>query len=143
MGGTQISQSTNQDSESEIIESEGIVDSFGKSTEDSSSVPSKSADNSSKFGLMLRGKGISKTGHSFFFTEEDTRLQDGISFFFDCEVDRDKLREEFNEKRPVLADILRKRARNKAKKSGGMKSNIGKRKSFDWRKGGKRRKISR
>jgi len=139
---TQISES-NQDNESETIDNERTVESFGRSIEHSSSEPSKSEDNASKFGLMLRGKGISKTGHSFFFNEEDSRLQDGVSFFFDCEIDTDKLREEFNEKRPVLADILRKRARNKAKKSGGMKSNNAKRKSFDWRKGGKRRKLSR
>ena len=45
------------------------------------------------------------------------REEEGVKFFFDHEVDADDVREKFNEKRPVLSEIFKKRLRNKQKRS--------------------------
>merc|ERR1712179_108131 len=106
------------------------------------SVPSKKDNVASKFGLQLKGKGVPKSENTFFFSEEDPRFEEGLSFFFDSEIDLDKLREEFNEKRPILSDILKKRARSKAKWKESSKSSFGKKKVQNWRKCGKRKNSS-
>ena len=105
------------------------------------SVPVKKDNVASKFGLQLKGKGVPKSENTFFFSEEDPRFEEGLSYFFDSEIDLDKLREEFNEKRPILSDILKKRARSKAKRKESSKS-FGKKKFQNWRKGGKRKKSN-
>merc|ERR1712106_169210 len=105
-------------------------------------VPKKKNDVASKFGLMLKGKGIPKSENTFFFSEEDPRLEEGLLHFFDAKIDPDKLRTDYNEKRPILSDILRKRARSKAKRNEGSKNAFGKKKSFNWRKGGKRKQFN-
>jgi len=121
---------------------------FGKESADVDSdgeeisVPKKKDNVASKFGLQLKGKGVPKSENTFFFSEEDPRFEEGLSFFFDNEVDLDKLREDFNEKRPILSDILKKRARSKAKRKESLKSSFGKKKFQNWRKGGKRKKSS-
>jgi len=106
---------------------------------DEIAVPKQKHDVASKFGLQLKGKGVPKSENAFFFSEEDPRLEEGLSFFFDTEIDLDKLRGDYNEKRPILSDILRKRARSKAKRKEGTKNTFGKKKSLSWRKGGKRK----
>ena len=73
-------------------------------------------DIGARFGMQLKGKGVAKSSRSFFFTPEDPRLEDGVKFFFEHEVDVDNIREKFNEKRPILSDILKKRLRNKQKR---------------------------
>jgi len=103
----------------------------------------KSQDFSTSFGLQLRGKGANKSENPFFFTAEDPRLEAGLDFFFEHKVDKDVLREQFNAQRPILAEILRKRARSKAKRD---KASGGKKRSLlqgTWRRDGKakRRKI--
>ena len=73
-------------------------------------------DIGARFGMQLKGKGVAKSSRSFFFTPEDPRLEDGVKFFFEHEVDVDNIREKFNEKRPILSEILKKRLRNKQKR---------------------------
>jgi len=73
-------------------------------------------DIGARFGMQLKGKGVTKSSRSFFFTPEDPRLEDGVKFFFEHEVDVDNIRGKFNEKRPILSDILKKRLRNKQKR---------------------------
>jgi len=120
---------------SEVEEAAVDIDSDG----DEITVPKQKHDVASKFGLQLKGKGVPKSENAFFFSEEDPRLEEGLSFFFDNEIDLDKLREDYNEKRPILSDILRKRARSKAKRKEGARNTFGKKKSLSWRKGGKRK----
>jgi len=101
-------------------------------------------DIATTFGLQLKGKSSSKKLPSFFFTEEDQRLESGLSFFFDKKVDLDELRTKYSEERPILAEILKKRARNnKAKRKVGNKSGPGKRKSMSWKHGSKAKKLKR
>merc|ERR1711864_5037 len=101
-------------------------------------------DVATTFGLQLKGKSSSKKLPSFFFSEEDQRLESGLSFFFDKQVDLDDLRTKYNEERPVLAEILKKRARNnKAKRKDGSKNGPGKRKSMSWKHGSKAKKLKR
>jgi len=104
----------------------------------------KKDDVASKFGLQLKGKGVPKSENTFFFTsEEDPRLEVGIAYFFDSKIDLDKLRQDHNERRPILSDILKKRTRNKAKRNEGSKNAFGKRKSTSWQTGGKRKKFNK
>ena len=108
-------------------------------------IPNKKKDDvASKFGLMLKGKGVPKSENTFFFSEEDPRLEEGLAHFFDTEIELDKLRQDYNEKRPILSDILRKRTRNKAKRKESAKNAFGKKKfNHSWRKGGKRKELNR
>merc|ERR1712130_860105 len=92
-------------------------------------------DVAAAFGRQLRVKGV----NPFFFTPNDSRLEAGLNFFFNQEVDMDKLRKDWDSKgRAVLVEILKKRARSKAAKA---KAVSGKRKgqSQGWRRGGKKK----
>ena len=106
-------------------------------------IPKKKNDIGAKFGLQLKGKGVPKSENTFFFGEEDPRLEEGLSFFFDSKIDLNQLREKYNERRPILSDILKKRARNKAKRNEGSKNAFGKKKSTSWQKGSKRKQFNK
>merc|ERR1711971_1360167 len=83
-------------------------------------------DVAASFGRKLRVKGVDKAASPFFFTPDDSRLEAGLDFFFNKEVDIDKLRENWDSKgRSVLVEILKRRARSKAAKA---KAASGKRK---------------
>merc|ERR1712223_2124577 len=88
----------------------------------------KNLNSSEKFGLKLKEKAVhasvinssdNKLSHAkletFFFTPNDKRLEEGLSFIRNTES-MDILRTKFEEKRPILAEILRKKMRNKVKK---------------------------
>ena len=89
---------------------------YESDTEEIKSVTKPKMDIGARFGMQLKGKGVTKSSRSFFFTPEDARLEDGVKFFFEHEVDVDNIREKFNEKRPILSEILKKRLRNKQKR---------------------------
>ena len=85
-------------------------------------------NSSEKFGLKLKekavfasvvnpadGKSLSTKLETFFFLPNDKRLEEGLSFIRETES-MDELRIKFEEKRPILAEILRKKMRNKVKK---------------------------
>ena len=85
-------------------------------------------NSSEKFGLKLKEKAVfaslvnpadgkaSESNHeTFFFLPNDKRFEEGLSFIRETES-MDKLRAKFEEKRPILAEILRKKLRNKVKK---------------------------
>ena len=85
-------------------------------------------NSSEKFGLKLKekavfasvvnpadGKSLSTKLETFFFLPNDRRLEEGLSFIRETES-MDELRKKFEEKRPILAEILRKKMRNKVKK---------------------------
>ena len=86
-------------------------------------------DQGEKFGLKLKQKAVfasvmnSKDGlhtsdanvEPFFFSENDKRFEEGLAFLSATES-MDVLRTKFEERRPILAEILRKKMRNKAKK---------------------------
>jgi len=102
-------------------------------------VKKTSDDVAASFGRQLRVKGVDKAVNPFFFTPNDDRLEAGLDFFFNQEVDMDKLRENWDSKgRAVLVEILKKRARSKAAKA---KAISGKRKGQGqgWRRGGKKK----
>lgn len=73
-------------------------------------------DIGARFGMQLKGKGVAKSSKSFFFSADDSRLEDGVKFFFDHKVNIDEVREKYNEQRPILSEILKKRLRNKQKR---------------------------
>eukprot|EP00092_Neocalanus_flemingeri_P004562 GFUD01004913.1.p1 GENE.GFUD01004913.1~~GFUD01004913.1.p1 ORF type:complete len:609 (+),score=217.04 GFUD01004913.1:38-1864(+) len=123
---------------SEVAEAAADVDSDGEDV----IIPQKKDDTASKFGLLLKGKGVPKSENTFFFVEEDPRLEEGLSYFFDSKIDLDQLRVKYNERRPILSDILKKRSRNKAKRNEGSKNAFGKKKSTSWQTGGKRKKFN-
>merc|ERR1712223_1090024 len=87
----------------------------------------KNLNSSEKFGLKLKEKAVhasvinssDKLSHvkleTFFFTPNDKRLEEGLSFIRNTES-MDILRTKFEEKRPILAEILRKKMRNKVEK---------------------------
>ena len=88
------------------------------SDSDNEVIPAKKLtkmDIGARFGMQLKGKGTSAPSKSFFFTAEDPRLEDGLVFFFDHKVDIDEVRAKYNEKRPILSEILKKKLRNKQK----------------------------
>ena len=97
-------------------------------------------DLAAKFGMKLKGKGVSKSNKTFFFTPEDPRLEEGVSWFFDHEVDVDDIRTKYNEKRPILAEILKKRLRNKQKR---MEGSSKKQKAWSGGKGKVRKNFNR
>ena len=85
-------------------------------------------NSSEKFGLKLKekavfasvfsstdGKPSERKLETFFFLPNDKRLEEGLSFIRETES-MDDLRTKFEEKRPILAEILRKKMRNKVKK---------------------------
>ena len=86
-------------------------------------------DSEGKFGLKLKEKAIfasaitSNDGTSiseanadpFFFTINDPRMKEGLTFLKSTEP-MDDLRTKFEQKRPILAEIFRKKMRNKIKK---------------------------
>ena len=113
------------------------VDDIYESDEDIKA-PVKKKSNISTFGIQLKGKGVSKSSSSFFFSsEDDPRYEEGVSYFFDYKVDSEELRQKHTENRPVLSDILKKRFRNKQKKSGQGKHGNKKGPTFNGKKGRK------
>ena len=86
-------------------------------------------DSEGKFGLKLKekamfasaitsndGKLISEANTDpFFFTINDPRMREGLTFLKSTEP-MDDLRTKFEQKRPILAEIFRKKMRNKIKK---------------------------
>jgi len=89
-----------------------------------------------KFGMQLKGKGVeNKIKSSFFFTEDDPRLEEGISYFFDTKLDLDVIREKFNKQRPILSEILKKRQRSKLKRL----TKTSKKRTSSWNKGNKKK----
>ena len=86
-------------------------------------------DSEGKFGLKLKekaifasaitsndGKLISEANNDpFFFTINDPRMKEGLAFLKSTEP-MDDLRTKFEQKRPILAEIFRKKMRNKIKK---------------------------
>ena len=89
---------------------------YESDSEENKTVTKPKVDIGARFGMQLKGKGVTKSSRSFFFTPEDPRLEEGVKFFFDHEVDVDSIRAKFNEKRPILSEILKKRLRNKQKR---------------------------
>ena len=75
----------------------------------------KDDDFSSKFGRQLKSKDTGAAAESFFFYEEDERLQESLDFFFGERQDLEQIRAEYQEKRPILSAILKKKARSRAK----------------------------
>jgi len=122
-------------SESSPTEDDAIADNY--ESDDDIKAPINKKSNISTFGMQLKGKGVSKTSSSFFFSEDDPRYEEGVSYFFDLEVDQDELRQKHTENRPVLSDILKKRFRNKQKKSGQGKHGHKKQSNFKGKKGRK------
>ena len=107
-------------------------------SDDDIKAPVKKKSNISTFGIQLKGKGVSKSSVSFFFSsEDDPRYEEGVSYFFDHKVDSEELRQKHTENRPVLSDILKKRFRNKQKKSGVGKHGNKKGPTFNGKKGRK------
>merc|ERR1719341_2167805 len=70
-------------------------------------------DFSETFGSQLKGKS-NQSSEAFFFDPEDQRFSDAMQFFFTDRPDLEKVREEYNSKRPELAAIIKKKARSKA-----------------------------
>jgi len=91
-----------------------------------------------KFGMQLKGKRIENNmKSSFFFTEDDPRLEEGISYFFDSKLDLDVIREKFNEQRPILSEILKKRQRSKLKRM----SKTSNKRTSSWNKEGNKKNF--
>ena len=61
------------------------------------------------------GKSSERKLETFFFLPNDKRLEEGLAFIRNTES-MDELRTKFEEKRPILAEILRKKMRSKVKK---------------------------
>jgi len=117
------------------------VDDIGSDDEFGETVPKQ--DSATNFGLQLKGKSSSSKFPRFFFTEDDSRLESGIAHFFNKKVHVDDLREKHIEQRPILSEILKKRARNmKAKTKGSSRSGQMKRKGV-WKKFDNRKKFKR
>ena len=135
LGGSKSSQSCDKDITSTKPMETMELDNY--ESDDDFKAPVSKRSSISTFGLQLKGKGVSKTSSSFFFTEEDARYEEGVSYFFDHKVDSDELRQKHTESRPVLSDILKKRFRNKQKKSGPGKHGHKKQQSFKGKKGRK------
>ena len=86
-------------------------------------------DSEGKFGLKLKEKAIFASAITsndgtliseantapFFFTINDLRMKEGLAFLKSTEP-MDDLRAKFEQKRPILAEIFRKKMRNKIKK---------------------------
>jgi len=72
-------------------------------------------DLASRFGLQLKGKGTPGFKESFFFKQDDKRLEEGINFFFNQKVDLDELRIKYDAQRPQLSAILKKKNETKGK----------------------------
>ena len=86
-------------------------------------------DSEGKFGLKLKEKAIfasaitsndgtlisEANADPFFFTINDPRMKEGLAFLKSTEP-MDDLRTKFEQKRPILAEIFRKKMRNKIKK---------------------------
>ena len=86
-------------------------------------------DSEGKFGLKLKEKAIfasaitsndgtlisEANADPFFFTINDPRMKEGLTFLKSTEP-MDDLRTKFEQKRPILAEIFRKKMRNKIKK---------------------------
>jgi len=88
-------------------------------------------DVGAKFGMQLKTRGrASVSSKPFFFEAEDSRFADGVKFFFDHKVDVDELRTKFNDRRPILSEILKKKLRNKMKKAGASRNS---RKQSTWK----------
>merc|ERR1712098_168226 len=88
-------------------------------------------DLGAKFGMQLKTRGrASVSSKPFFFEAEDSRFADGVKFFFDHKVDVDELRTKFNDRRPILSEILKKKLRNKMKKAGASRNS---RKQSTWK----------
>jgi len=107
----------NKDAASESAKSKQIQatddwDAIEEAAEDgvSMEVAKKSSDDvAASFGRQLRVKGVDKAKNPFFFTPEDSRLEAGLDFFFNQEVDMDQLRQDWDSKgRAVLVEILKK-----------------------------------
>jgi len=135
-------EATNEKEKPKEVEAKGDWDAEEEADESIAvDVVKKSNDDvAASFGRQLRVKGVDKAASPFFFTPNDPRLETGLDFFFNQEVDMDKLREDWDSKgRAVLVEILKKRARSKAAKA---KAASGKRKGQQgqgWRRGGKKK----
>jgi len=86
---------------------------FHLDSDDETETVKKVADFSETFGNQLQGK-IDENAESFFFIPDDERLKEGIQFFFHEREDLEKVRAEYNAKRPELAAIFKNKARSKA-----------------------------
>ena len=124
---------------------------------------SESSSCEGKFALKLKEKAVAQASlvssensgsgasnkviggaEPFFFTSNDIRFDEAFAFLKEAES-MDTLRTNFEEKRPILAEIFRKKMRNKAKKqekmsfsggSGGKKMGaFGKRNKFGGKRG--------
>jgi len=135
-------EATNEKEKPKEVEAKGDWDAEEEADESiAMDVVKKSNDDvAASFGRQLRVKGVDKAASPFFFTPNDPRLETGLDFFFNQEVDMDKLREDWDSKgRAVLVEILKKRARSKAANA---KAASGKRKGQQgqgWRRGGKKK----
>ena len=78
-------------------------------------------DFSAKFARQLKSKaaGTAAAAETFFFAEEDARLAESLDFFFGeaSQLDLEAIRAEYQDRRPQLAAIFKKKARSKAKLS--------------------------
>merc|ERR1719239_1741516 len=109
-------EATNEKEEPKEVEAKGNWDAEEEADESIAvDVVKKSNDDvAASFGRQLRVKGVDKAASLFFFTPNDPRLETGLDFFFNQEVDMDKLREDWDSQgRAVLVEILKKRARSK------------------------------
>ena len=134
LGGSDSSQKPDQTSEI-------LGDQY--ESDDDVKAPVKKNSSISTFGMQLKGKGVVKRSSSFFFSEDDPRYEEGVSYFFDHEVNFEELRQKHTENRPVLSDILKKRFRNKQKKSGHGKHDHKKQQTFKGKRGRKFTRKSR
>ena len=101
-------------------------------SDDEEVIKKPKVDVAAKFGMKLKGKGVLKSNKTFFFTAEDPRLEEGVAWFFEHEINIDDIRTKYNEKRPILSEILKKRLRNKQKR---MEGSSKKQKSWSGGKG--------
>ncbi len=130
-----------------------LLGTFGQSRQDASAVvelppPPSSTEVTDTFAFKLKEKvamdSVKGDVEPFFFLQNDKRLSEARSFLSRRET-LDEVRTKYEEKRPILASIIKKKIKNKSKKAsaGGTKASFvhrkGKRKfqpSFRKKKGG-------
>ena len=114
---------------------------FNDDDSDDDALPSESAQpplsDSAKFGIKLREKAASQAAASdasaketepFFYSENDARFNEGVRFLTVRES-MDRIRENYEEQRPVLAGIMKKKMRSRLKKQEKQSFSGGKRKA--------------
>ena len=97
-GGGGFSFGFSKEPEKAAVEAKSMeVDDDDYNEGDGEEVVKKTDDAVASFGLQLRGKGVATSKEPFFFLPDDPRLEVGLDFFFNHEVDLDKLREKWDQ----------------------------------------------